>query len=298
LTPAWQGAWQNLWDFWRDSRQDLHQFLHHDLPKILLVVLGTFLLIRLLRLVTARMGALKTLTDHTDLRAQQLKTLAGVINSVGMFAILFVALLQIVSQLGFNLGPLLASAGIVGLAIGFGAQTLVKDVLNGFFILLENHYDLGDTVRMAGVTGTVEQMTLRRTVLRDENGSVHTIPNSEIKLVSNMTRDWAQILQRVTVSYAENSERVVAVLQQVCEQMNADPQRSLAILAPLRVLGIDRVGTGEVDYLIDGRTWPGQQYEIARELRRRIKQALEENKVQPGPVARVYVVDEGAGRAR
>jgi small conductance mechanosensitive channel len=298
VTPALQGALQNLSEFLRDSRQDLHQFLHHDLPKIVLVVVGAFLLIRLLRIVTARMSALKALADHTDLRAQQLTTLASVINSVGTFAILFVALLQILSQLGFNLGPLLASAGIVGLAIGFGAQTLVKDVLNGFFILLENHYDLGDTVRMAGVTGTVEQMTLRRTVLRDDNGSVHTIPNSEIRLVSNMTRDWSQILQRVTVSYAEHSDRIISLLQQVCEGMNTDPQRSSNILAPLRVLGIERVGNGEVDYLIDGRTRPGQQYELARELRRRIKQTFEGNKVQPGPLARVYVADEGAGRAR
>jgi small conductance mechanosensitive channel len=285
-------VFQSLAEFWRDSRQDIHQFLHHDLPKIVLVVVGAFLLIRLLRIITARMGSLKAIADHTDLRAQQLKTLASVINSVGTFAILFVALLQVLSQLGFNLGPLLASAGIVGLAIGFGAQTLVKDVLNGFFILLENHYDLGDTVRMAGVRGTVEQMTLRCTVLRDDDGTVHIIPNSEVRLVSNMTRDWAQVLQRVTVSYAENSDRVVSLLSHVCDGLNAEPARAWDIVAPLRVLGIERVANGEVDYMIDGRARAGQQYELARELRRRIKQTLEKNGVQPGAPGRVYVLDD------
>jgi len=295
LTAALQGAWQNLTEFWRDSRQDLRQFLHHDLPKILLVVLGTFLLIRLLRLVTARMGALKTLTDHTDLRAQQLKTLASVINSVGMFAILFVALLQIVSQLGFNLGPLLASAGIVGLAIGFGAQTLVKDVLNGFFILLENHYDLGDTVRMAGVTGTVEQMTLRRTVLRDDNGTVHTIPNSEIKLVSNMTRDWSQAMLRIPAAYTENSDRVMGILRAVCETLGSDSQYASSFLTPPCLLGIDRVANGEVVYLIIARTPPGAQYGISRELRLRIRHAFEQNQVKTvGPV-RVLPADDTLG---
>jgi small-conductance mechanosensitive channel len=287
-------VFQSLAEFWRDSRQDIHQFLHHDMPKIVLVVAGAFLLIRLLRIITARMGALQAIADHADLRSQQLKTLAGVINSVGTFAILFVALLQVLSQLGFNLGPLLASAGIVGLAIGFGAQTLVKDVLNGFFILLENHYDLGDTVRMAGVKGSVEQVTLRRTVLRDDDGAVHIIPNSEVRLVSNMTRDWAQILQRVTVSFSEDSDRVVSLLGQVCDGMNADSQRASDLVSPLRVLGIDRVANGEVDYLIDGRTRPGRQYELARELRRRIKQVLDEKGVQPGAPGRVYVLDDTA----
>src|SRR5207244_12006129 len=112
---------------------------------------------------------------------------------VGMFVIIFVACLEILSLLGINLGPLLASAGIAGLAIGFGAQTLVKDVINGFFILLENQYDIGDNIRVAGVKGTVEAMNMRSTVLRDEDGTVHIIPNSEINIVSNATRDWSQL---------------------------------------------------------------------------------------------------------
>ena len=115
------------------------------------------------------------------------------IYSVGVFIIMFVAALQILPLLGINMGPLLASAGIAGVAVGFGAQTLVHDFINGFFILVENQYDIGDTIKIAGVQGTVEAMTLRRTVLRDGDGTVHNVPSSEIKVVSNLTRDWTQL---------------------------------------------------------------------------------------------------------
>ena len=207
----------------RDWQQDLRQFLHHDLPKIFLVLVLSFLMIRLLRALTQRMGAVRLAERYTEVRVRQLKTLAGVLSSVGTFGIVFVAGLEVLSQLGFNLGPVLASAGIAGLAIGFGAQALVKDVINGFFILLENQYDVGDTVRAAGVQGAVEDMSLRRTVLRDTDGSVHTIPNSEIKLVSNLTRDWSQVLLRTTTAYSENSDRVMELLKSVGETMAEDP---------------------------------------------------------------------------
>src|SRR5882757_3886519 len=200
----------------RDWRQDSHQFVQHDLPKIVFVAVVSFFLIRLLSAITARLGTLKVTDRYSEARARQVKTMAGVIESVGNFAIFFVASLEILSQLGFNLGPLLASAGIAGLAIGFGAQTLVKDVINGFFILLENQYDIGDSIRIAGVRGNVEDMSLRRTV--------HSIPNSEIKLVSNMSRDWSQVLIRTTTAYTEPSDRITALLQQVGSTMAADSE--------------------------------------------------------------------------
>src|SRR5882724_1882999 len=230
----------------RDWRQDLHQFVQHDLPKIVFVAVVSFFLIRLLSAITARLGTLKVTDRYSEARARQVKTMAGVIGSVGNFAIFFVASLEILSQLGFNLGPLLASAGIAGLAIGFGAQTLVKDVINGFFILLENQYDLGDAIRTASVKGTVEDMSLRRTVLRDDDGTVHTIPNSEIKLVSNMTRDWSQVLLRATTAYTEPSEKIMALLRKVGETLAAEAPFSADFVVPPRVLGIDRVANGEI----------------------------------------------------
>jgi moderate conductance mechanosensitive channel len=278
-------------EFLRDWRQDAHQFIQHDLPKIVFVALVSFFLIRLLRAITNRIGTLKVTDRYSDARARQVKTMAGVISSVGKFAIFFVASLEILSQLGFNLGPLLASAGIAGLAIGFGAQTLVKDVINGFFILLENQYDIGDSVRVGGVKGAVQDMSLRRTVLRDDDGTVHTIPNSEIKLVSNMTRDWSQVLLRATTGYSEPSDRITALLQRVCEGIAADPAYTSDFLVAPRVFGIDRVANGEVDYLIIGRTRPGRQYDVSRELRRRIKASFEQNDIQIGPSGRIFVVE-------
>ena len=275
----------------RDWQQDARQFLHHDLPKIVIVLVVSFLLIRLLRALTNRMSAVSVPHRSTELRGRQLKTLAGVLSSVGMFAIVFVAGLEVLSQLGFNLGPVLASAGIAGLAIGFGAQALVKDVINGFFILLENQYDVGDTVRAAGVTGSVEDMSLRRTVLRDADGTVHTIPNSEIKLVSNLTRDWSQVLLRTTTAYTENSERVMGVLQTVGAAMAEDPVWAVDFIVTPRVLGIERVANGEVEYLVGARVRPGRQYDVGRELRRRIKETFERNEVRTGPSGRVFVVE-------
>lgn len=281
----------DLQEFLRDWQQDAHQFVQHDLPKIVLVLLLSFLLLRLLRAITVRMGTLTVTDRYSQTRARQVKTMAGVLGSVGKFAIFFVAALEVLSQLGFNLGPVLASAGIAGLAIGFGAQTLVKDVINGFFILLENQYDLGDSVRAAGVKGAVEDMSLRRTVLRDDDGTVHTIPNSEIKLVSNMTRDWSQVLLRTTTAYTEPSERITALLHQVGSTMAADAEYAADFVVAPRVLGIDRVANGEVDYLLAARTRPGRQFDVSRELRRRIKDAFEQSQIQTGPPGRVFVVE-------
>ena len=281
----------DLQELLRDWKQDAHQFVQHDLPKIVLVLLISFLLLRVLRAITGRMGTLRVPDRYSDVRARQVKTMAGVIDSVGKFVIFFVASLEVLSQLGFNLGPVLASAGIAGLAIGFGAQTLVKDVINGFFILLENQYDIGDAIRAASVKGTVEDMSLRRTVLRDDDGTVHTIPNSEIKLVSNMTRDWSQVLLRATTANTEPSEKIMALLRQVGETLAAEAPFSADFLVPPRVLGIDRVANGEVDYLVIGRTRAGNMTDISRELRRRIMETFQQNNIQTGPPGRVFVVE-------
>src|SRR6185503_2416062 len=197
---------------WRD---DFIRFLHQDAPKILFVAVMAFVVIRIFRAVVGKMASLQEKRLPSGMRAQQVRTLAAVINSVGVFVVMFVSTLMILGALGLNLGPLLASAGIVGLAIGFGAQTLVHDVINGFFILIEDQFDIGESVRMAGVKGNVEAMSLRRTVLRDDDGTLHMVPNSQITIVSNQTRDWAQISLKVTVAYDEPSDRIIALLKRV-----------------------------------------------------------------------------------
>jgi small-conductance mechanosensitive channel len=278
---------------WEDWKGDSEQFLRKDVPKIALVVIVAFVLLKLLRSSTervARFGHRQTIPS--GLRSQQLRTLASVLNSVGIAVIIFLAAMQILPVLGINMGPLLASAGVAGLAIGFGAQTLVKDVINGFFILMENQYDLGDTVRIGGVGGTVESMSLRRTTLRDADGTVHIIPNSEIHIVSNLTRDWAQLSLHVSVNYTENSDKVIEILKQVGTEMRNDAGWSESLVADIQVPGIERVSGNEVDYLIIAKTRPGEQYAVSRELRRRIKECFEKNNIQPASPTRVYVTDQ------
>src|SRR6266487_1680094 len=199
----------------RDWREDTMNFLRHDAPKIVFVLLVAYLLTRILRAIARKTADLHIKKVPSGMRVQQIRTLTSVTTSVGVFVILFVATLEVLSLLGLNLGPMLASAGIAGLAIGFGAQTMVHDFINGFFILFENQYDLGDVIRVAGVKGTVESMSLRQTVLRDEDGTVHIVPNSAIQIVSNTTRDWSQLALKVTVAYGEPSDKVVKLLNEI-----------------------------------------------------------------------------------
>ncbi len=284
--------WENLLDNWSD---DAVEFVRQQAPKILFVLVVTYLSILVLRWLAKRAVLLKTRPLPNGVRAQQVATLATVISNVGTYVIAALGALEILALFGLNLEPLLASAGIVGLAIGFGAQALVKDVINGFFILLDDQYRFGDVVRAGGVRGTVENMSLRRTVLRDEDGSLHTIPNSEIRVVSNLSRDWAQIPLTVTVSHGETVERIREIVAAVGAEMAADPEFSADLLAPPTFAGLDRVGNGNADYIVLLRTRPTRQIPLARELRRRLKERFVEANIQAGESpARVYLANEGS----
>jgi len=287
----------NLPALLRDWREDTMNFLRHDAPKIVLVLVGAYILTKILRAISRKSAELHIRKLPSGVSVQQFRTVTSVVTSVGVFVIFFVAALEVLSLLGLNLGPMLASAGIAGLAIGFGAQTLVHDFINGFFILLENQYDIGDTVRIAGVKGTVERMSLRNTVLRDEDGTLHIVPNSSIQIVSNTTRDWSQLAMRVAVAYSEPSDRIVALLKQLGEEVRHDPAFAADIVSDIDVPGIDRVGNGEAEYLMLIKTRPNKQYAVSRELRRRIKETFEKNNVQAAGPGRIYVIDQGTGKA-
>ncbi len=279
-----------------DWRTDSFDFLRHQAPRIIAILIVAFVLSRLLKIVSrhlAELGSLQVLPS--SVRAQQLRTLSSVFYSVGLFIIGFLATMQILTQLNIKVEPLLASAGIAGLAVGFGAQTLVKDFINGFFILVENQYDIGDTVKIAGVQGVVEAMTLRRTVLRDADGTLHTVPSSQITVVSNMTRDWTQLAMKVSVNYKADSDQVIKLLKEVALEVAHDPQFKGQIVAEPEVPGIDRVNGDEVEYLLLVKTRPGAQFGISRELRRRIKACFEKSGIEPGNPNKVYVVDSGRG---
>ena len=273
-------------------REDTFDFIRHQVPRIVGVLIIAFILTRLLKAAARHISDLSTNERlPSAFRAQQIRTVSSVIYSVGVFVIMFVAALQILPLLGINMGPLLASAGIAGIAIGFGAQTLVRDLINGFFILIENQYDIGDTVKIAGVQGVVESVTLRRTILRDGDGTIHNVPSSQITIVSNLTRDWTQLALHVSVAYHNDSDQVIKLLQEVGAEVAADAEFSSMIVAKPQVPGIDKVTGEDVDYLMLIKTLPGSQDAVRREMRRRIKAAFEKNHIQPGNPNRVYVLD-------
>jgi moderate conductance mechanosensitive channel len=277
----------HIFDSWSD---DTFDFVRHQVPRIVAVLIIAFVLTRLLKAGARHLTALSTReTLPSAFRAQQIRTLSSVIYSVGVFVILFVAALQILPLLGINMGPLLASAGIAGVAVGFGAQTLVHDFINGFFILVENQYDVGDIVKIAGVQGTVEEMTLRRTVLRDGDGTVHNVPSSQITIVSNLTRDWTQLSLHISVAYKTDSDTVVKLLREVGDELADDAEFSPMLVARPQVMGIDKVSGDAVDYLMVVKTRPRSQDAVRRELRRRIKACFEKNQIPPGNPNRVYV---------
>jgi moderate conductance mechanosensitive channel len=278
----------NIWHHWHDY---LVAWTRDKAPKLLVILLLAFIFVRLLNLVTRKLVALSEKGPARGaVRTQQVRTLTGVIRSVGVFLIVFfTGMSALKDAFNINIEPLLASAGIAGLAIGFGAQTLVKDVINGFFILVENQYEVGDTIRAAGVSGTVEEITMRRTTLRDGDGTLHIVPNSAIQIVSNTTRDWSQVTLHVSADYSENSDRVVALLEQVAAEVYADSRFKDDMVAEPQVPGIERVRGNEVEYLMLVKVRPGKQYGVARELRRRIKAAFEQNGIKAGSPAQVVI---------
>ena len=277
----------NIWHEWHNY---LVAWTRDKAPKLVVILVLAFILVRLLGLITRKLVALAEKSSHGPVRAQQVRTITGVVRSVGVFLIVFfTGMTALKDAFQINIEPLLASAGIAGLAIGFGAQTLVKDVINGFFILIEDQFEVGDTIRAAGVTGAVEEITMRRTTLRDADGTLHIVPNGSIQIVSNMTRDWSQVTLHVAADYGENSDRVVEVLEEVAQEFYNDPVFKADLVAEPQVPGIERVRGNEVDYLMLVKVRPGKQYNVARELRRRIKVCFEKNKIKAGVPAQVYI---------
>lgn len=280
-----EDKFQNLW---RDWHGDLVRFIRFDAPRLVTILLLAFILVRFLGIINRKLVEISQRSARPA-RVQQIRTVAGVVHSAGVFLIIFVAIMQALPIFNINIAPLLASAGIAGLAIGFGAQTLVKDVINGFFILVENQFEVGDTIKTAGVQGTVEEITMRRTLLRDADGTVHVVPNSNIQIVSNMTRDWSQVTLHVVADYSENSDRVIQLLQEVASEFYSDSTFHEDVVSEPTVPGIDRVTGTEVDYLMLVKVRPGRQYAVARELRRRIKLCFEQNNIKAGAPAQVYI---------
>ncbi|MBK8274707.1 MAG: mechanosensitive ion channel family protein [Nitrospira sp.] len=220
---------------------------------------------------------------------QRASTLTQIVRDVARIAIFFVGVMMILSEMGIDLKPMLAAAGLGGLAIGFGAQSLVKDVISGFFILLENSIRVGDVVEVAGVSGLVEQIELRSIRLRDLAGNVHVVPNGVIDKVKNMTKDYSYYVFDVGVAYREDVDEVMATLKSIADELQADPAFKDDILDPLEMLGVDQFAHSAVIIKCRVKTQPIKQWRIGREMNRRIKKTFDAKGIEiPFPHQTIY----------
>jgi small-conductance mechanosensitive channel len=229
----------------------------------------------------------------TTLRERRGQTIAQLLRSVGRVVVVVIALL-LTFNVFIDIGPILAGAGILGLAVSFGAQSLVKDVISGFFILFENQFAIGDVIEIAGKSGVVEKMTLRVAVLRDGEGVMHVVPNSEIKVVSNKTRGWSRAVVDVGIGYDEDIDRALGIIRDEAAQLATDRVWSLQLDGAPEVVGVESLGDSSVVVRTLIRTQPGSQWTVAREFRRRIKNRFDRDGVEiPFPQRKVHVRVEG-----
>jgi small conductance mechanosensitive channel len=272
-------------DFW----------LEHSL-RLVSIVLIALILIRILRTVTRRLvpAAGEGLGRIARMREQHTKTLAGLLYSAGTAVIIVGAILTALPEFGFNITPIAAVAGLASLAFGFGAQHLVRDLINGFFAIVEDQFVVGETVRIGAVVGRVEHLTLRRTVIRDIQGALVSIPNGEITQVANLSRDWGQIFVDIGLPPGSSSDAALAALEQVSGEFRTDPAWSPVLVDGPRVLGIESFGASGVILRMQLRTIPGRQDDAARELRRRIQNRFDQEQIRWNGVQRVEIIGSPA----
>jgi small conductance mechanosensitive channel len=206
----------------------------------------------------------------TTLREKRGRTISQLLRSVGRVVIVTIAIL-LTFNVFINIAPILAGAGILGLAVSFGAQSLVRDVISGFFFLVENQFAVGDVIETAGKGGVVEKMTLRVVILRDLDGSMHVIPNGEIKVVSNKTRGWSRAVVDISVPHTEDLDRTIAIVADEAAQFSTDPLWGVQLDGPVEVLGVESITDNAVVIRTLLKTQPGSQWGVAREFRRRLK---------------------------
>ena len=264
---------------WRENGVDYALDKGIDVAGVLLAILAAWLIIHLIARRIERWG-----DDRSDglrsAREQRAKTAAKLVRSLGHAILTVVGILMVLQQLDFNISPLLASAGVVGLAVSFGSQSLVRDYVTGFFLQLEHQFALGDVIRIGSVEGTVENITLRLVYLRDGTGALHIIPNGTITQVTNLTRSWGRVAVDSEVGWRD-ADRALGAVQKAAEALGADPAWADALLDPPRVTGLEKLGPGTVTLRTVARVDPYRRDDVARDLRRRIKEALDAAGVVP-----------------
>ncbi|MDP2074847.1 mechanosensitive ion channel family protein [Hydrogenophaga sp.] len=268
------------------------------LLRVTLIIVAAWVLIAVLQ------RAIRTLRERIASRmddresAKRAETLGRVFRYLASVVVSLIAMMLVLAELGVSVAPILGAAGVVGLAIGFGAQSLVKDFFTGFFILLENQIRQGDVVKLGDHAGMVEVVTLRYVQLRDYDGNVHYVPNGHISTVINMTRGFSNAVMDIGVAYRENVDEVMAVMQSVAAELRKDPAFQLKIMADLEMAGVNSWADSAVIIRCRFRTLPLEQWGVKREYLRRLKAAFDEHGIEiPYPHMTVYAGQDRQGKA-
>lgn len=263
--------------------------------RIGLILIAGYVGARLLRLGLGRLeSALITTGERTEAvpgaAKKRVTTLVGMLRTIALVGLWAVVVIITLEQIGLNITPILAGAGIIGLAVGFGAQNLVRDLISGFFMVLEDQVRVGDVAIVNGTGGLVEAITFRTIVLRDLSGVVHIFPNGTINTLSNMTKVWSGYVMDVGVAYKEDTDHVVEVMRRVGDELRQDPDLGPMILEPIEVFGVDEFADSAVVIKARLKTHPIQQWGVGREYRRRLKKAFDAEGIEiPFPHRSIYV---------
>jgi len=265
--------------------------IDHGIRILIIVIVGAVLWFALNKFLPPIVGRLMATTKGESKEGikKRKDTLVGVLSGVGRVFIVIVAIMMVLDEAGVPIASVLVGLGIAGLAIGFGAQYLIRDLIAGMFIIMENQYRVGDVARVADVAGLVEEVTLRKTVLRDLDGIVHHVPNGEIRVASNFTRHYARVNLNVSVAYGTDLDHAISVINRVGQELAKDKDWRKMIKNPPQVLRVDNLGDSGIEIKILGDVKPIQQWAVMGELRLRLKKAFDAEGIEiPWPHTKVY----------
>jgi len=286
-------------DFWKTLLENLIHWMTDELPSVIFLIIFLIVMLRLSSFLIKKLKKilLKRLVlgnEVPDIEAEKrLNTLMGIIRKGVAVVIWMIFIMIFLKKINIDIAPLLASAGIIGLAVGFGAQELVRDFISGFFILLENQIRTGDVAIINGTSGAVEKIELRTITLRDLTGTVHIFQNGKINTVSNMTKEWSAMVFDIGVAYKENLNEVMNLMKQVADGMLAEDEYKKDMLDTIEVFGLDSFGDSALVIKARIRTKPNQQWVIGREYRKRLKEVFDQHRIEiPFPHQTIYWGEE------
>jgi len=286
-------------EFWEALLSDAQEWIISELPGLLIIIIALIIGFRLLSALLKRLKkilvrrASKSKKGDAPETEKRINTLIGILSGAIKVVLWIIFIMILLQKFGVNIGPLLAGAGILGVAVGFGSQELIRDFISGFFILLENQIREGDVAVINGTGGLVESIELRTITLRDFSGITHIFQNGKINTISNMTKGWSAMVFDIGVAYKENVDNVISVMKEVGDDLQKDPDFGNDIIEPIEIFGLDQFADSALVIKARIKTKPIKQWTIGREYRRRLKIAFDEKNIEiPFPHTTVYWGEE------